>query len=444
MLRDRRRWFAAALFVIGCVTLQTPASATPVREVTSPGGIKAWLVEEHGAPLIAVRFAFPAGTVAEPEGRLGLASMLAEMLSQGAGELDAAGFKGRAARLGLRLGFSAGRDAFFGEMDVLTKHLGAAADLLGAALQQPRFDEAALEQVRARLLADRAEAANEPRAIAHETWYATAFADQSYGRPAEGTAATLRSIAREDLVDFHRRLITREALAIVAVGDIDTVALGRLLDRVFGPLPERAGLPLGEPARLRSSAASVTVPRDFPGATALFGLPALGPNHPDYTALLVLNHILGSGQLDARLSEEVRVRRGLAYVVTTNLLNDRYAAVLLGELAAANENVTTALEASRAVLRALADEGPTAEEVATAKAYLIGSFVLSLDASAKIADTLLSFRLDGRRPDYVDARMHAIEAVTLEDVRRVAREILRLDRLVVTIVGLGEAVGGTE
>jgi zinc protease len=433
------RWFAAALLVIGWVTLHAPAIAAPVREVTSPGGIKAWLVEDHGAPLVAVRFAFPGGTVAEPERHLGLASTLAEMLSQGAGEHDAAGFKGRAARLGLRLGFSAGRDALFGEMDVLTKHLRAAADLLGAALQQPRFDEAALEQVRARLLADRAEAANEPRALAHESWYATAFADQPYGRPAEGTPETLRSIARQDLVDFHRRLVTRQDLAVVAVGDIDPTALGALLDRIFGPLPARMGLTAGEPARLRASAASVTVPRDFPGATALFGLPALGPEHPDYTALLVLNHILGSGQLDARLSEEVRVRRGLAYGVTTNLLNDRYAAVLLGELSAANENVTTALEATRAVLHALAEEGPTAEEVATAKAYLIGSFVLSLDASAKIADTLLSFHLDGRRPDYVDARMSAIEAVTLEDVRRVAREVLRLDRLVVTIVGLGKS-----
>jgi zinc protease len=87
------------------------------------------------------------------------------------------------------------------------------------------------------------------------------------------------------------------------------------------------------------------------------------------------------------------------------------------------------------VLRALAAEGPSAEEVETAKSYLTGSFVLSLDASAKIADALLSYRLDGRAPDYLDTRMHRIEAVSLEDVRRVAREILRLDRLVVTVVG---------
>ena len=87
------------------------------------------------------------------------------------------------------------------------------------------------------------------------------------------------------------------------------------------------------------------------------------------------------------------------------------------------------------MLRALADSGPTAEEVERAKAYLTGSFVLSLDASAKIADTLLSFRLDGRPPDYVDTRMHRIEAVSLDDVKRVARDLLRLDRLIVTIVG---------
>jgi zinc protease len=437
MLHNRQPWISVlALLLVGWAGVRTPAAAAPVRVVTSPGGINAWLVEEHGAPLLALRFAFPAGATAEPDARLGLANMLAETMSAGAGDLDAAGFRDRVARLGLRLGFSAGRDAFFGRMDVLTKHLDAATGLIAAALQHPRFDEAALDQVRARLLADRAEAANEPRAVAYESWYATAFAGQPYGRPAEGTPETLRSIGRDDLADFHRRLVTREDLAVVAVGDIAPAALGDLLDRVFGPLPNRIGVPLGEPGRLRSAGTTVTVPRQFPGATALFGLPALGPEHADYTALLVLNHVLGSGQLDARLSEEVRVRRGLAYAATTNLLADRYAAFLLGELSAANENVNTAIEAARDVLRALADSGPTAEEVERAKAYLTGSFVLSLDAGAKIADTLLSFRLDGRPPDYVDTRMHRIEAVSLDDVKRVARDLLRLDRLIVTIVGL--------
>ena len=435
MPRIGQVWIVAALVLVGGMSLRTPASATAVREVTSPGGITAWLVEEHGAPLVALRFAFAAGTTAEPDDRLGLSTVLAEMLVAGAGELEGAAFKQRAARLGVRVGFSAGRDVFFGRMDVLTKHLPAATELLAAALQHPRFERTALEQVRARLISDLDEAANEPRALAHTSWYATAFAGQPYGRPAEGTPATLRSIAREDLVSFHRQVVTRRDLAIVAVGDIDADALGRLLDHAFGPLPDGLTVRDDMPARMVSVGSTMIVPRELPGATALFGLPALGPDNPDHTALIVLNHILGSGQLDARLNEEVRVRRGLAYGISTTLLSDRYAAFMLGEVAAANENIATALAATRAVLRSLAENGPTAEEVATAKAYLIGSFVLSLDASAKIADALLSFRLDGRPPNYVETRMHALEAVTLEDVWRVARQLLRPERLVVTVVG---------
>ena len=123
MLRNRQPWISVlALLLVGWAGVRAPAAAAPVRG-HSPGGINAWLVEEHGAPLLALRFAFPAGATAEPDARLGLANMLAEMLSAGAGDLDAAGFKDRVARLGLRLGFSAGRDAFFGRMDVLTKHL---------------------------------------------------------------------------------------------------------------------------------------------------------------------------------------------------------------------------------------------------------------------------------------------------------------------------------
>jgi zinc protease len=151
-----------------------------------------------------------------------------------------------------------------------------------------------------------------------------------------------------------------------------------------------------------------------------------------------LNHIIGSGDFDSRLMEEIRVKRGLAYSIRTSLARDSVASVLVGGFSTRNETMGTALGVLKDVLASTARDGPTPSSFENAKRYLTGSFLLDFDTTAKTASSLLAIWLDGHGPDYLQARNQSIERVTIEDVRRVARQVLRTDRLVVTIVGRPE------
>jgi len=421
--------------LIGLLGSPIAARALTVEEIVSAKGIKAWLVEEHSVPLIAVRFAFAGGATQDQPGKEGLAGMVADLLMEGAGDLSAAALKEQLSRLGVRMTTSSSRDAFYGGLETLTARFGPSAELLRLMLVAPRFDPDAIERVRSQHLTDLAIAANEPSKVGVERWYSEAFKDHPYGRPVDGTPESIARLTRDDFKTQHARLLARDVLKIVIVGDIDKRAAAAAIDAIFGGLPEKAQLNRVERVEPRSLPAPVVVDKDQPLATATFGMASLPGNHPDFPALQVLNHVIGSGDFDSRLTEEIRVKRGLAYSIQTGLLDDSIASLLLGGFATKNETMGVALAAVREVLATTARNGPTPSQFENAKQYLVGSLLLDFDTNAKVAGSLLGVWLRGEGPDYLLTRNRKIASVTLNDVRRVAEQVLKPDRLTVTIVG---------
>jgi len=233
----------------------------------------------------------------------------------------------------------------------------------------------------------------------------------------------------------------RNGLIVAAVGDIEEADLGRLLDRVFG------GLPLGAPPVLPpdwqppAKARTVVVDRPVPQSTALMGLPSITRDNPDWYAALLLNHILGGSGQQSRLFTEVREKRGLAYGASSSLRSYRKAGLLVLSTASANERVAEAIRIVRAELARLHNEGPTEAEFANAKTYLSGALALSLDSSSAIASLLHSMQVDNLPPDHLTRRTSLINAVKIDDLRRLARRLLRED--VMTTVVVGKPVGVT-
>jgi zinc protease len=186
-----------------------PGLALTVEEIVSSKGIKAWLVEEHSVPLIALKFALAGGASQDPVGKEGLATMVADLLTEGAGDLSEEAFKAQVSSLGVRLSLSAGRDAIYGGLDTLSKRFAPSAELLRLALAAPRFEEDAIERVRSQRLTDLAIAANEPNRVAVDRWYQEAFPGNAYGRPADGTPESVARIVRDDLTGQHAKLFAR-------------------------------------------------------------------------------------------------------------------------------------------------------------------------------------------------------------------------------------------
>ena len=425
----------AGAFLAALLAIAPAAHALKVDEIVTPKGIKAWLVEEHAVPLIAIKFAFVGGAMQDPTGKEGLAGLISDVMSEGAGDMPATAFKEKLARLGTRLSVSSGRDAFYGGLESLTARLVPSAELMRLTLVAPRFDADAIERSRAQRLNDLASAANEPNKVALERWYMEAYAGHPYGRPVDGTPETIKKLTRDDLKALHARLLARDVLRVVVVGDIDKAKAAETIDLIFGGLPEKARISQIAKVEPKSSAQPIIVDKDYPLATATFGLRSLPSDHPDFPALQVINQVIGSGDFDSRLMEEVRVKRGLAYSIKTGLLRDTTTTFLLGGFATKNEVMGTAWGVVKDVLAATARDGPTPAQFENAKRYLTGSYLLDFDSNAKVANSLLQIWLEGKGPDYLLARNQRINAVTLADAKRVAGEVLVADRLLVTIVG---------
>jgi zinc protease len=178
--------FLFVIFVFAAAAA-LPARAIEIQEVTSPGGIKAWLVESPTIPLIAMNFAFKGGAALDPPGKEGLANFLTGMLDEGAGALDSKAFQAKLDELAMKMSYNAGFDWFEGSFQTLSRNRDETFRLLKLALSSPRFDSEPLERVRGQFLVSAKLDLEEPESIASRAWMKRAFGDHPYARESDGT-----------------------------------------------------------------------------------------------------------------------------------------------------------------------------------------------------------------------------------------------------------------
>ena len=438
--RVQRRIVAAVLTV---PLFAAPALATTIERVVSPGGIEAWLVHEPAVPMIAVDFAFGGGAAQDPAGKAGTANLVASLLDEGAGDLDSKAFHARLERKAIELGFQAERDTLRGTLRTLTENRDEAFDYLRLALTAPRFEDTDVEIIRAQILSNLRRATTSPTDIANLRWWQTAFVDHPYGRPVNGTLESVPTVTAVDLKDYTRRVLARANLKIAVVGDIDAQAVKAMLDRVFGALPAEPELKPVANVAPQGLGRRIVVKLDVPQAVVTFGGAGIARKDPDFMAAYIVNHILGGGAFSSRLYQEVREKRGLAYSVYDSLVWLNHSALFLGGTATRADRAGETLDVIDKEIRRLAESGPTAEELAKAKAYLNGSFALNLDTSSKIAALLVQLQLDGLGIDYFTRRPEMINAVTLDDAKRVAKRLLD-GGMLVTVAGRPEGLASTN
>jgi len=289
-----------------------PGQATTVERIVSPGGIAAWLVREPSVPLIAVDFAFRGGANQDPVDKPGVATMMASLLDEGAGDIDSTTFHERVEAKAIEVSFGATRDYISGSVRTLTENQAEAVELQRLALTAPRFDAADVERIREQLLAGLRRATTSPNDLANQRWWATAFPDHPYGRPVRGTLQSVPTITVEDLRTFVRSVFARDALKIAIVGNIDAAAASKLVDRVFGNLPATGGLSSVALASPQGLGRKIAIDLDVPQSVVLIGGAGIPRKDPDFMAAFVLNHVLGGSAFSSRLYKEVRETRGLA------------------------------------------------------------------------------------------------------------------------------------
>ena len=585
-----------------------------IQEVTSPGGITAWLVEEPSIPFVAIEIRIQGGASLDRPGKRGAINLMTGLLEEGSGDLDAREFQAAREGLAASFGYDVGDDLFSLSFQALTENRDEALALFRASIIDPTFDPVAVERVRGQVIAGIESEAQRPNSIAGDRFFADAFPGHPYGSDYSGTIESVSALTRDDLVQAHRDVLVRDAIFVGAVGDITAEELGVVLDELLGDLPMSADAPEGDVAVLQEALGALlaaeaelaqrrsafdqesagaratdqaalvsrkadlelaiaaaaaetlsdaerqvlqvqlealTAQRDVmaltlaeahpdmqlisgqiealaarlgaegdgdvaalqaelaevtarieaipanemlantldreeadiaarleetqaalaeaivanrgpadvgfglpggvtiveyptPQSVALFGHEGMERDDEDFFAAYILNHILGGGGFESRLMQEVREERGLTYGIGTYLVPKEHAAMVLGSVASSNGTIAEAIEVIRAEWQRIASEGVTAEELDAAKTYLTGEYPLRFDGNGPIADIMVGMQVQGLPADYVVNRNDYVNAVTLEDINRVAAELLDAEALHFTVVGQPEGLEASQ
>jgi zinc protease len=422
-----------AILAIACAAL-APAHGADIRKIDLGKSAEVWIAEDHTVPIVAFNISMPAGSAYDPSGKAGLAAFAASLLDEGAGNLDSRAFHEALANKAIRLSAGTERDYLVISVSSLTENVPEAMRLLQLALTRPRFDAAAVERVRAQIVQGIQQSEAEPPRVASKAFTTAFFNGHPYGHPSTGDVASIAKITVDDMRGFARSHWVRNGIKIAVAGDITADRAQTLLGNTFKPVSNKAVAPLPEIGRLGAPGVH-EISMAVPQPSIMFGLPGIMRHDPDFIPGYVANYVLGGGGFSSRLTQEVRVKRGLTYGISTSLSSYQKAAVMIGSVATRADAVRQTLQVVRAAMNDFAQNGPTQQELDDAKTYLTGSFPLAFASNGGTASQLGAFQRQNLDIGYVARRNAMIQAVTLDDVNRVVKKLFDPAKLTVFIAG---------
>lgn len=386
-------------------------------------GIKAYFLEEHSNPIIAISFVFTnAGSAYEPENKQGLTLLLTDMLQNGAGHYNALQFKDAAEEYGIKIGFQSGTDEISGFLQMPTANLEKAAELLTSALYQPHFapDYIALtkNQMQTALRYNK----ERPSSVLSDKFAEIIFAGHPYSRPAIGLEETIAGINRADLKDFMRKHFTKSNLIIGIAGDINDDKAKKLLYDIFGRLPAEFSQEPVAKIKLKSTGAKHYVDFSSPQTITQFVSKGTSRNSADFYPLYLANYIFGGSGLNSKISKVIREDNGLTYGIYTYLSIKETAALILGNYSSTPQNFALAQKLLHQEWQKMAASGVTKEELQQAKDALIASYNLRFASIDGIADMLTAMQQYNLGIDFLEKRNDYIKAVSLEQVNAAAKK----------------------
>lgn len=435
------RMIRLTLMALAAALLAAPASAAiEIQDLTEPDTPGLWLVEDHSIPFVALELRFRGGASLDPEGKRGATNLMTGLLEEGAGDMNSREFARRAESLAAKFSYNVGDDTLGVSARFLSENREEAVALLRQSLVDPTFSQKSIDRVRGQVNSIIEDALKDPRAIAARAFDAQTYGDHPYATSKNGTLDSVAGLTREDIVAAHRAAMVTDRLYIAAVGDITAKELTTLVADLTDGLPETSDIALPEDADVNLPGETEVVDFATPQSVVVFAQPGIDRDDPDFFAAYLLNQILGGGGLESRLMHEVREKRGLTYGVSTWLMDKDAAQLWMGQVASANDRVAQAIDVIRDEWRKLREEGVTAEELEDAKTYMTGAYPLRFDGNAPIANIAVEMQVEGMPTSYITTRNDRVNAVTLEQINRVARELLAPDKLTFVVAGQPEGL----
>ncbi|HEX8363107.1 MAG TPA: pitrilysin family protein [Longimicrobium sp.] len=417
-----------------------PAITFPaVQQRTLANGLRVYVVERRNVPLATMRLVVDAGAAAEPAGRGGLALLTAEMLDEGTATRSALQIADELELLGAELSTSGGYDIASVTLNTLSRNVRPALGILADVVARPAFAAAELERVRGQRLTGLIQQQDQPVTLANREFAARVFGGaHPYGRPLEGTAETVRQLAPGDLRAFHQQFYRPGSARLIVVGDVRAAELIPQIETAFAGWTGGAAQPVSYPAAPQPQAGTRVYLIDKPGAAqseVRIGHLGVARSHPDHFPLLVLNAILG-GQFTSRINLNLRENKGYTYGARSGWTQRREPGPFTAQAGVQTPVTKESLVEFMRELEEIRGTRPvTEQELDFARASLIRSEPLRSETNAQIAARLEELVLYGLPMDYYSTYNQRIQAVTRDDVQRVAQRYLSPDKFAVVVVG---------
>ena len=391
-------------------------------EITSPSGIKAWLMEEHSVPIIALSFIFERGGYAyDPVGKAGRAGIAANMLVYGSGKHDRREFQEIMELNGVRIAFSAGREDLSAGMITPSENKDIAFALLQSALTSPHFDRRDLQVEKQQNLEALKIQQEHPASILSLAFAEELFgANHPYGRNPLGSKEDIASITSEDLQKWLKESLALDNLIVGIAGDITPEEASVALDKIFANLPTRnANREILAPD-MNLKPHTKYLKQDTAQIVSDFAAEGTRRSAQDFYPLYIANHILGGSGLTSRLSLAAREKEGLTYGIYTYLSTDEKTPLILGQFSATPENYGKIKQIINAEWQSIARKGVRKKELEDARNYLLSSYNLRFNSIAGLADMLAAMQKYELGLDFLQKRNSYVKAVTLEEVNQAA------------------------
>src|SRR5579863_1120260 len=432
---------AAALIASSAGALAQTAAAQvfqlpAFQRVQLPNGLTLLLLEKHELPLISIEVALRSGSVADPAGKEGVASLTASLLRKGTAARNSEQFSSDLDFIGMQYNASVDQDATHLSADFLKKDLDAALGLLGDVALHPTFPEAEVKKKIAQEQDGIRSAKDEPRDVIQLYFMKFLYGDHVYGRPSGGDEQSLANISRDDVAAFYRGHYTPGNAIIAVAGDFDSAAMQAKIAQAFGSWSGKAPATLAVPAAKPVSGKRVLLV-DKPDATQTYfmiGNLGIASTNPDRGYIDVVNTLFG-GRFTSLFNEELRVKSGYSYGAFSFFNELKSPGPFIMYTFTKNATTEPAIDKSFEVLARLHKDGFTPEELASAKTYINGSLPPQYETTPQLARTMTDLELAGITREQFNQNLVKAQATTEADSKRMIDTYFPNQDFVMVMIG---------
>ena len=426
--------YALTLLTLLCCHATALAAEPPAERYSLSNGAHLIVSEQHALPLVVMQILIDAGSRRDPRGQEGVAHLTADLLTEGTKTRTASEISQAFDFIGASYSTSADTDYAVLALTVLRKDFDTGLGLLADLLQHPSFPEAEVGRRREAALARMKAGEDDPGEVAERAFVKTLFAGEPYGHKVIGTAEAVGKLTRKDVVAFYTQQYHPSGSIITAVGDISAPEVRDRMEEALRDWNKGTVASFQYPAAPAGHAHTVTVDKPITQANIILGQRGVARDNPDYYALQVMSYILGGGGFSSRLFDNIRTKAGLAYSVASFFTVNKAPGSFQVVMQTKNESTNDAIQRACSEIERIRQAPVSDDEVRDAKLYLTGSFPLKLDSSSKIAGFLAQVEFFDLGADYADTYMQRINAVTREDVQRVAQRYLHPEQMDLVVV----------